>query len=286
MSRIAILGTGLLGAGFAENLLSQGHTVVVWNRTASKTAPLVEKGAVAADTPADAVEGADRAHLVLTSDDAVESVIEQLRTGLSAETWIIDHSTNAPERVADRFQSLRAQGVRYLHAPVFMSPANAKAGTGLMLLAGPDDEAATLTPYLEQMTGMVWLVGERPELAAIHKLCGNGALVAVAGLMGDLYAIGESQGLTSAQVDELFDVFKLGGVFPRVGQRVKDAPGMETSFALSMARKDVRLMLEAAGERDDLVVLPGVAQRMDTAIEAGEGDKDFAVMAWRGRKEG
>ena len=65
MATIAVLGTGLLGAAFVENLLEKGHTVRVWNRTREKLQPLVEKGAVAADDPADCARGAERVHLVL-----------------------------------------------------------------------------------------------------------------------------------------------------------------------------------------------------------------------------
>ena len=88
--------------------------MVVWNRTIEKTAALVEAGATAAENPAAAVKGADRVHLVLTADDAVDSVIEAARAGLAGETWVIDHSTNAPARVAERHRILRGQGVRGL----------------------------------------------------------------------------------------------------------------------------------------------------------------------------
>src|SRR5262245_23983759 len=109
MATIAVLGTGLLGAGMVENLLAKGERVVVWNRTAAKTAPLVAKGAVAAADPAEAVRGADRVHLVLTADDAVDATIAALRPGLAAGVYVIDHSTNLPGRVAERHARLRGE---------------------------------------------------------------------------------------------------------------------------------------------------------------------------------
>lgn len=285
MARVAVLGTGLLGAGFALNLIDKGHDVIVWNRTASKTDALVAAGAMAALTPADAVRGVERAHLVLTSDDAVDSVIEQALPGLDG-AWVIDHSTNAPARVAERAPRLRAAGVRYVPAPVFMAPANSRNATGLMLLAASDDEAAELTPILETMTGKVWHVGERADLAAVYKISGNAVLLSVSGIMGDLLAIGQAQGLDPDQVFALFDAFQLGPFFPRAGQRVVSAPTMPASFELTMARKDVGLMIGAARSPDDLVVLPAIAAAMDRGIAAGKGDKDFAIMAWPGRDDG
>lgn len=285
MSRIAVLGTGLLGAGFARNLLRQRHEVVVWNRTASRTAPLVEAGAIAASTPADAVRGVDRVHLVLTADDAVEAVIDAARAGLSDGVWVIDHSTNAPARVAERYRSLRDQGVRYVPAPVFMSPANANDGTGLMLLAATEADAADLVPVLDTLTGTVWHVGERPDLAGIYKIMGNGVLVSVAALMGDLYTIGGQNDLSPDQVDTLFEHFRLGSIFPRTGGRVQKASSMDTSFALSMARKDVGLMIEAGGGPDGMTLLPAVADGMDAGIAQGRGDRDFALQAWPSRTD-
>lgn len=279
MATIAVYGAGLLGSGFVENLLAKGERVVVWNRTPAKLAALVAKGAVAAADPAEAARGADRVHLVLTADDAVDATIAALRPGLGEGVPVLDHSTNLPARVAERARRLRAEGVRYLHAPVFMSPQNAREASGILLVAGPTAEVEALTPALATMTGRVWHVGERADLAAVHKLAGNGVLIALAGTMGDLFAIGAAQGLGPAEVLSLFDVFKPGNALPFIGQRVASAGDKPASFELTMARKDIALMIETAGGPDRLAVLPGVAASMDRALAAGLGDQDFAIFA-------
>ncbi len=278
MATIAVLGAGLLGSGFVENLLAKGERVVVWNRTASKLAPLLEKGAVAAATPADAVRGAERVHLVLTADDAVDATIAALRPGLGEGVPVIDHSTNLPARVAERFARLRGEGVRYLHAPVFMSPQNARDAAGIMLVAGPTAEVEALTPALARMTGKVWHVGERPDLAAVHKLNGNAAFIALAGIVRDLFAIGAAEGVEPAEVLKLFDQFNPGSGLPFMGKRVAAGGPVPPSFELKMARKDVRLMIETAGA-ERLAVLPGIAAAMDDAITRGLGDQNFTVFA-------
>ncbi|MFN7145467.1 MAG: NAD(P)-binding domain-containing protein, partial [Myxococcota bacterium] len=215
--------------------------------------------------------------LVLTADDAVDATIAALRPGLGEGVYVVDHSTNLPACVAERSARLRAEGVRYVHAPVFMSPQNAREASGILLLAAPAADAEALTPALAHMTGKVWHVGERPDLAAVHKLVGNGALIALAGAMGDLLAVGAAQGLSSAEVLSLFDVFRPAVGF--VGQRVATAGDKPASFELRMARKDVRLMIETAGGPGRLTVLPAVAAAMDDAIAQGRGDQDFAVFA-------
>ncbi len=284
MSRIAVLGTGLLGAGMAENLLRKGETVVVWNRTASKLAPLVALGAIAAATPAEAVAGATRVHVVLTADDAVDSTLAQAIPALGDGVWVLDHSTNLPARVAERTARLRAGGVRYAHAPVFMGPQNARDASGLMLLSAAEEDAVELSALLAPMTGRVWHVGARPDLAAVYKLMGNGLLVSLSGALGDLLSMGAASGMSPQETLALFDVFKPGAAIPAFGARVASGGSQPASWELAMARKDVGLMIETAGGPEGLVVLPGLAAAMDTALAEGHAARDYAVFAWpRGR---
>ncbi|MBL9076802.1 MAG: NAD(P)-dependent oxidoreductase [Planctomycetes bacterium] len=276
MSTIALLGTGLLGSGMVENLLAKGHPVRIWNRSRSKLAPLVQQGAVAAADPADAVRGAARVHLVLAEDTAVDAVVGQLRPGLGRGVPVVDHSTNLPAKVAARFAALRRDGVRYVPAPVFMSPANAREGSGLMLLAGPQADADELTPLLAAMTGKVLHTGERPDLAAVHKLAGNSVFFALASAIHDVFAIGAGNGVAPAEMLKLFDVFKPGAALPWIGQRVLAGADGPTSFELAMARKDARLMQESAGSART-ILLPAIMAAMDAAIARGLGHADYAA---------
>ena len=278
MTKVAVLGTGLLGSGMVENLLAKGHEVRVWNRSPAKTAPLVAKGAVVGETPAAAVQDCARVHLVLAEDDAVDAVLAALRPGLGKDVPVLDHSTNLPARVAARCAAMAKASVRYVHAPVFMSPQNAREASGLMLIAGPTAHVEPLLASLGEMTGKVWHCGERVDLAAFHKLAGNGLLMALTGAMGDLLAMGEASGLAAGDVLALFDVFKPGGAIPFFGQRVATAGDGPASFELTMARKDVRLMLETAGTIP-LTVLPAIAKAMDTGLARGLGAQDYAVFA-------
>jgi 3-hydroxyisobutyrate dehydrogenase-like beta-hydroxyacid dehydrogenase len=276
MTTTALLGTGLLGSAMVENLLAKGHTVRIWNRSRAKLDPLVQKGAIAAADPADAVRSASRVHLVLTEDAAVDAVIAQLRAGLGKDVPVIDHSTNQPAKVKTRFGTLRAQGVRYVPAPVFMSPQNAREASGLMLVAGPKTDADALQPDLAAMTGKVWYTGERPDLAAVFKLAGNSMFFALAAAMSDVLAIGRGSDVTAEVMLSLFDVFKPGGALPFLGQRVAKAGAGPASFELAMARKDARLMQETAGKAP-LLLLPAITTAMERAIARGEGRADYAV---------
>jgi 3-hydroxyisobutyrate dehydrogenase len=276
MATIALLGTGLLGAAMAENLLQKGHTVRVWNRTAAKAAALADRGAIVAADPAAAVRGADRVHLVLSEDRAVDAVVDALRPGLAAGVPVLDHSTNLPRLVLDRCQRLHAAQVRYLPAPVFMSPDNAREASGLMLLAGSEQDHAQLAPELGAMTGKVFYTGTRLDLPAVYKLAGNSLFFALTGAMADVLAIGRGQGVDAETMLALFAVFKPGAALPWIGQRVERAGEGKASFELAMARKDARLMLETAGDHAT-TLLPAIVAAMDRGIAAGRAGDDYAA---------
>ncbi len=280
MATVAVLGAGLLGAGFVENLLDKGHVVQVWNRTASKLNAVAARGANVAADAAAAVAGAERVHLVLSEDAAVDSVLAAALPGLGAGVPVFDHSTNRADKVTERAARLHAAGVTYLHCPVFMAPSNARAATGIMLAAGPSADVERWTGTLGTMTGKVWFCGEAPGCAAVYKLIGNAMIIAITGVIGDATAIAEGGGLPASALNELFANFNPGAMLPVVGQRIARSDSGDASFTLEMARKDVRLMLESTGDQR-MDVLPGVAAAMDAAIGRGLALKDFAVFARR-----
>ncbi len=281
MSHVAVLGTGLLGSAFVEGLLSRGGTTVaVWNRTRAKAESLAALGARVAETPDDAVRGADRVHLVLLDDDAVDAAIAALRPGLASGAVIIDHSTTQPARTAARVAALDAAGVAYLHAPVMMGPPAARSAKGMMLVAGPTARVDRVREALSSMTGELWHVGERGDLAAIYKLVGNALVLSVVGATADIMHMMDAAGVPrSGAMDMLAKTNPSGAIAFRGKMMLEDDYG--TNFALDVARKDVRLMLETSASQP-VPVLHALAARMDDLIRDGEGGKDFAVL---GRRE-
>jgi 3-hydroxyisobutyrate dehydrogenase len=275
---IAFLGTGLLGAGFVRAALGRGESVSVWNRTAAKAAVFAADGARVATTPADAVRGATRVHLVLLDDAAVDSVIAQLLSALEPGAVIIDHSTTAPKPTAERATRLAEQGIAFVHAPVFMGPSNAENATGLILVSAPKGLFEQIEPALSKMTGKVRYMGERSDLAAAYKLFGNLTVMFVIGGLADMFALGRSVGVDPREAYTLFEDFNPAGQFTGRGRRMADGD-FEPTFELTAARKDIRLMEEtAAAGGVTLHMLPHIARRMEDVIAAGHGADDLASL--------
>jgi len=255
----------------------KGLDVAVWNRTAAKARALEAEGARAAASAAEAVSNAERVHVVLSEDAVVDAVLEEVVPALPRGAIVVDHSTTLPAGTKDRAERLHARGVRFLHAPVFMSPQMASDGAGLIIASGPRAEYDAVRGELEGMTGEVWYVGERPDLAAAYKLFGNLMLFAVNGGLADIFTIARANGIDPLASLEVFDHFKLMSGIPMRGQRMASGTTTPASFELTMARKDVRLMTDAA-RGGPLLVLPAIARRMDEVIAGGRGDHDLAAI--------
>ena len=276
MANAAFLGTGLLGGAFAEAAARRGDTVTAWNRSPDKAQALAQFGVRAAATPADAVRGATRVHLILKDDAVVDEVIAAARPGLAADAMLIDHTTTLPKLTAARAARLHDEGIAYLHCPVFMGPAAARNAQGSMMVAGPRALFDRVQGDLAQMTGRLEYLGERTDLAAVNKLFGNAMIIGVTALVADVLTMAEASGVAAPDAITLLKILDLNSTVAIRGSNMAKG-NFAATFELAMARKDIRLMLETAGDRP-LAALPAVAARMDALLADGHGSLDVNAL--------
>jgi 3-hydroxyisobutyrate dehydrogenase len=225
MTKIAVLGTGRMGAAIARRLMDTGHHVTVWNRTAEKTAPLVAAGARAASTPA--VPEAEVVITMLTDAAAVRAVVAaaDLRPG----SVLVEMSTIGPAAVRD----LRVPaGVTVVDAPVLGSVAAVASG-GLTVLAG--GEVERVRPVLESL-GAVHAGGELGRGAAL-KLVANTALVTGLAALADTMAVARAVGVDPEAALSLAARGALAGAVTR-------ATATGADFPIALAAKDLDLVLD------------------------------------------
>ncbi len=277
MATVGFLGTGLLGGAMVEGMLRRGDEVTVWNRTESKARALEQFGARVAASAGDAVAAADHVHITLPDDEVVDQVLASVTPRLRPGAVVIDHSTTSPRGTRARVARVNRSGVKFLHAPVFMSPQMARDAAGIMLASGPQAVFDEVLDELEKMTGEVWYLGEQGDLAAAYKIFGNSMLFVIAAGVTDIFAMAKGLGIAPADALAVFSKFQPGGIIKSRGEKMARGD-FSASFELTMARKDVRLMLEAAAGQP-MTVLPAIAERMDEAIAKGHGHEDLGVIA-------
>jgi 3-hydroxyisobutyrate dehydrogenase-like beta-hydroxyacid dehydrogenase len=161
-----------------------------------------------APDPEAAVNDADRVHMALADDAVVDGLLARIEPRLGKDTIVVDHTTTAPVATGVRVTRMNGDGHPFLHAPVFMSPQMCRDATGLMLVAGPGEVYERALPSLRAMTGDVWYVGGRPELAAAYKIFGNSLMFAIAGGLADIMSMAANLGVAPQDAAALFTRFK------------------------------------------------------------------------------
>lgn len=276
----AFLGMGLLGSNFVKALRQKDEEIHVWNRTHSRAAALKEFGAQAFEEVEDAVRNADIIHLTLKDDAAVDEVLTKAAPAFKPGATIIDHTTTSAEGAVERTKYWQAAGFIYLHAPVFMGPANALEGSGLMLVSGNQGVIERLSPELSRMTGKLINLGTEEGKAAGMKLVGNLFLLSMTAGVSDTLSLAKSLQIPAADVLELFSNWNPGAAMPSRMKKMAEGNFSQPSWELNMARKDAGLMISAANKAGQkLALIPAIAKVMDEWIEKGHGSDDWTIIS-------
>jgi 3-hydroxyisobutyrate dehydrogenase len=282
---VAFLGMGLLGANFVRAMRKRGLDVQVWNRTFAKAKALEEVGAKAFKTPAEAVKGAERIHICVSDDHAVDKILEDASPNFEKGVIIVDHTTTTATGATQRTKYWKAKGVTFIHAPVFMGPQSALEASGMMLISGDQDVIKKIEPELAKMTGTLDNVGEDPSMAAAYKLLGNHLFLAISAGLTDTFALGKSLGISRKDIAEFIEQMGSSPMKARIG-RLLQGNYDDPTWNLAMARKDARLMAEEAERaKHPLIVMPALGKHMDALIDEGHGDRDWTIVAKKATTE-
>lgn len=273
------LGTGRMGAAMVRRLLAGGCSVTVYNRTAAKTVPLVERGARAVGT---IPELADR-DIVFTTlaapGDFVEALTgpDGLTAGAAAPKIVVDCSTVSAEASAVVRARLAERGTALLAAPVMGNPKVVEAGKMTAAVSGPPDAFETAEPYLAMLGEGVTYVGEG-ELARVVKLCHNLFLGVVAATMAEVTILAQQSGISRDAFLACLNKSVVGSRFTGYKTPAYVNLDFEPTFTAKLLRKDFDLGLAAAREKEvPMPVSAAVYQLIQGLVGRGYGDVDFAA---------
>lgn len=159
--KIAILGTGLMGSGFAEGFMSAGHEVIVYNRSKARTQPLVSLGAKAVNTPAEAFEEADASILVLLDGKAVGDILfsPQAKEVLNGKK-ILNASTTRIEEIMEISKEAKALGCDLAEASILTGPDELRAKQSAFFLGCSETTKSFWEEILGSVSSTVYHVGE------------------------------------------------------------------------------------------------------------------------------
>src|SRR5215208_5207882 len=274
--RVAVLGTGIMGAPMARNIAAAGHEVRAWNRTRERAEPLAQHGVTVAGTPAEAVDGADVVVTMLSDCAAVEAVVADLPFP-DGSVWA-QMSTVGVEAI-ERLSARAAEaGVPIVDAPVLGTRAPAEQGQLTVIAAGPPDARERCAPVYDAVGARTVVLGDEPGAATRMKLVLNAWLLALVEGLAESVALAERLGVEPARFLEIIDGGPLGPPYAKMKGTMMIERSYEPSFSLGLAAKDARLALEAAEAQGlELPALRAIRAQLEKAVEQGHGDEDMAA---------
>ncbi len=274
---VALLGTGTMGAGMARRIAAAGIPLRVWNRTREKAEPLADAGATVADSPAEAVRGADVVLTMLFDTGSVVSALEAARDGLAEGTVLLQQSTVGVEGT-DRLRALADDlGLVYVDAPVLGTKQPAEDGALVVLGSGPEQARERVAPVLDAIGSRTLWLGEAGQGTRLKLVANSWVLTVVEGI-AEALALASALGVDPRQFLEVVR----GGAMDAPYVQLKGASMLEgdftPSFGLDGAAKDASLILDAArGAGADVEFVEVVQRHFARAHEAGHGDLDLSA---------
>jgi 3-hydroxyisobutyrate dehydrogenase len=273
--RVAVLGTGIMGAPMARNIAAAGHDVVVWNRTPEKAE---ETGLPVAAAPPEAVAGADVLVTMLRDLDAIDNALDGV--SLDGLPWL-QCSTVGP-----RVTELARPGGRLVDAPVLGSRKAAAEGALTVYLAGAPEDRDAVRPVAEAVAAQVVDVGDRVGDATRLKLVLNAWVVLLVESTAELLALAEAAGLEPSVVLETLRGQPMDSEYFQLKGKLIAERSFEPQFKLETALKDIGLIRELARDSGvDLALLEATAARFARAVELGHGEEDLAATWYATRRE-
>jgi 3-hydroxyisobutyrate dehydrogenase len=275
-TRVAFIGLGIMGLPMAGRLMDAGVRLTIYNRTKSKSAKLISRGARYAPTPAAAAQDADVILICVTDTPDVQAVltgaggvIESARPGMI----VVDHSTISPTITRDMAKALEAKGAILLDAPVSGGDIGAKNGTLSIMIGGDRVAFDQVEPLLRNLGKTITYCG--PSGAGQLTKLVNQILVSVTNL-----AVCEA--LTFAKKNEL-DLEKIMNALTAGAgsswQLNNLAPRMisgdfRPGFTINLQQKDLHLVLESAEQSKTSLPATSLVHQLFTAAQAAGHGKD------------
>jgi 3-hydroxyisobutyrate dehydrogenase len=278
--RIAVLGTGIMGAAMARSLARDGHDVSVWNRTPGRAEAVEQERVTACGAVADAVLGADVVFTMLYDAASVLDVTAEITGALDADAVWAQSTTVGPDGMRRVAEAARAVRGRLLDAPVLGTRQPAEDGKLTVLVAGPARAVEHARPAFDAVGARTVELGERLGDASALKLAANSWIASLCAATAQALGLAESLGVEP----RLFLEAIQGGAADSAYAQGKGAAMLarewgEPAFALDSVLKDLGLMADAAhgaGFPDDLIAsLHALYQR---ASERGLGGADMAAV--------
>ena len=278
---IGFIGLGLMGGRMAAHLIDPEHRLAVFNRTREKADPLLEKGALRAESPAALARDSEIVFTMLSTPEAVFEIAagqSGFLTAMAPESLWVDCSTVNPSFSRSMARVAEEQGVRFLDAPVAGTIGPAGAGELAFLVGGADEDLARCRRLLFKMGKTVvhtGAVGTGTALKMLFNLMLGTAMAAAS----EALVLGEAMGLSREILHQTLLASPVSAPFLAVKREKLASGDFSPEFPLKWMGKDLQLATLTGHETGVSLPMAGAAKEIFAlAGRQGFADLDFSAL--------
>ncbi len=200
--KLGYIGIGLMGKPMVLRLLAAGHEVTVWNRSRDKLAPVLEKGAKEAASPAEVARAAEIVMMCVTDQKAAEEVLFS-SSGVVHGTarLVVDFSSIAPSSARDFFNRLKEKNIFLVDAPVSGGVPGAEKGTLVIMAGGRAEDVERARPVVMQLAQRFTRMGDAGA-GQVTKLCNQVIVGALLPVLAEAVRLAEAAGVDAKSLPE------------------------------------------------------------------------------------
>ncbi|OED38544.1 hypothetical protein AB833_19185 [Chromatiales bacterium (ex Bugula neritina AB1)] len=282
MMNIAFIGLGNMGLSMAANLIKGGHAVVGFDVSKDAMNSHVANGGSVSATAAEAAANTSIVITMLPNGTIVkESIFDEggVHETIANDALLIDMSTIHPNETDEIRKKLAARGIAMVDAPVGRTSVEARAGTSLFMVGAEKHDLETARPILECMGDTIIDCGG-PGTGSRMKIVNNLMTTSLNVLTAQVLSFSDATGL-----DRDLALKVMGGTAAGKGHMSTTYPAkvlkgdLEPAFMIDLAKKDLDIALQLAGDLEVPLSLPTQAEKVYlTAQEGGRGGQDWTAI--------
>lgn len=280
--KIAFIGLGAMGLPMASNLARKGFDLVAYDIDAAKVARLVEMGATAAGSIAEAAAQAEIVITMLPATPHVEAVVlgaEGVLSVLPAGKVLMDMSTIDPKGTDRLAEACASKGIHFIDTPVGRLVSHAERGESLFMVGGDDETFARVEPLLNAMGTAIHRCGG-VGMGQRMKVINNFMLLTTAQVVSEAVTLGTKLGLDIETMKNVTGATTANNGQFQIALATKVLTGDVTpGFTVDLAFKDMTLAINAAAENRVGLPVGSAAHAVFGGARASDlHDKDYSSL--------
>ncbi len=283
--KIGFIGLGSLGTPIAMNLADSNHSLFVYNRTASKAAPLAAKGAIVCESIASLAMQCNVIFTIVSDDAALKNICEGengLLNNMQKESVHVSMSTILPQTAADIALLHQQYEQHYFAAPVFGRPEAALSRKLNFAVSGEEKIKNKIEPLLKNAGAIgVWNFGENISAANTIKLCGNFLIASALEAIGESINLANKSGIDAKQMWDMFSQTLFNTpLYHNYSNIILQQKFEPAAFTAKLGLKDINLVLQLASSVNQSMALASLLQKnMQQLVTDGKENIDWSAVS-------